>query len=457
MNKNNNEIIEGKFSGVFFKYLITSILGMLGSALYVLGDTMIVGRLLGSDGLAALNISIPIINVYTGLGLLFGVGGATLMSIDKGKNKTEYLNSYFTKSSMLSILFGSVIMIFSFFFINEFVSFLGGNGDIFSMSKNYLSKLMLFSIPFVLNISLTVFIRNDNGPKLAMTAMLTSSILNVILDYVFIKYFNMGLTGAALATGIAPIVSIIILSIHFIRKNNTLKIELFKEESMFIYKEIFKMGFPSFIIELSSGIVIFAFNIVILKINGNFGVAAYTIIANLSLIVTAILNGISQGLQPIISINFGANNNKRVNKTLRYGIITSLVIGSIFTLITFLIPNQLISLFSSEKGEFLEFANKGLKLYFIAFIILGINLTITAYLQSIKKSTNALIVSLLRGLIFNIIFLLILSNLIGIKGVWLTLVTSELTTLIVSIISFKDLSIPIISLFKKDKIIEEVK
>ena len=206
---NQSDLLKGDIRRVFLKYLIPSVGGMMGISLYVLGDTMLIGRGLGSQGLAALNISIPLINVLNGLGLLFGIGGATFLSRSRGQNKTHQVNDIFTKSVIMAVLAGIVLTLVRVFFLDDLCYFLGASPDTFQMSRDYLGVLLAFSIPFVLNSALTVLVRNDGDPRLAMWAMLTGSIVNVILDYIFIFEFKWGMWGGALATVISPILSLV--------------------------------------------------------------------------------------------------------------------------------------------------------------------------------------------------------------------------------------------------------
>lgn len=221
--KERSDLLDGNIKKTFLKYLIPSVGGMLGISLYILGDTMIVGRGLGSVGLAALNVSIPINNVFNGMGLLFGIGGATALSIDKGRKDEKGLNDIFSKSMIMAFIVGVILTLIRILFLDEFAHVLGASDATIVMVKDYLGVMMSFSIAFLLNVCLTVFVRNDGAPKLAMIAMLTGSILNVILDYVFVFKFKWGIGGAAFATGLAPIIGLIILSSHFIKKNNKIK------------------------------------------------------------------------------------------------------------------------------------------------------------------------------------------------------------------------------------------
>lgn len=435
MNK-EVDLLNGDIRKIFFKYLIPSVGGMLGISLYVLGDTMIVGRALGGQGLAALNISIPIINVLNGLGLLFGIGGSTALSVNRGQNKHEKVNDIFTKSIGLSIFFGILFTIFRIFFLDEFVLFLGASSDTFQMSKDYLGVLMFFSVPFILNSALTVFVRNDGAPRLAMIAMLSGSIVNVILDYVFIVIFKWGMWGGALATGFSPVLGLIVLSRHFIMKKNQLKLVKAKIE-LKTFKRIFSNGASSFVVEISAGIVIFAFNQSILKLAGDIGVSAYSVIANLSLIFAAVFIGVGQALQPIVSYNYGAGKLDRVYESVRFSIYVSMGLGILFYGIGLFFPENLVSIFIKDSGEIMEVAVRGIRLYFLSFIFMGVNIAMTSYIQSKEQARASLTISLTRGLFLVIFGLMILPRFFGMDGVWLTLPLVELITFIFSMLYFK--------------------
>lgn len=429
------QLLEGDMRKTFLKYLIPSVGGMLGVSLYVLGDTMIIGRGIGSVGLAALNISIPIINVFHGLGLLFGMGASTAISISRGRGDERQVNNIFTISMLLSLLVGILFVIIRVFLLDEFSLLLGASKDTFKMSTGYLGVLMTFSPIFLLNYTLNVLVRNDGNPNLSMYGMLTGSIVNVILDYIFIFIFGWGMPGAALATCISPMLGLMILSFHFILKKNKMKFTRIKP-SFNILKRITSNGFASFVIEVSAGVVIFVFNRVIIDITGDIGVSAYSIIANLSLIATAIFTGVGQAIQPIVSVNFGAKKIDRVYEAGKLAIYTSLFIGIVFYLIGLLFPEFLVSIFSKGDRELLDITVKGIRIYFLSFIFMGVNIAITSYLQSKEYGKASMLMSLSRGFIFIVILLLVLPKIFGITGVWMTMPLAELITIILSFILY---------------------
>ncbi len=436
MSKEEKNLLEGDIKKTFFRYLLPAVGGMLGTSLYVLGDTMVVGRGLGSQGLAALNIAIPINNVFNGMGLLFGIGGATALAINRGRGDEEAVNDIFSKSMIMAVMVGIILTLVRVFFLEDFAKILGASDNTLPMVQDYLGILMIFSTAFLVNVSLTVFVRNDGAPGLAMAGMLTGSIMNVILDYIFVFIFGWGMKGVGLATGLAPVIGLLILSSHFIRRKNKLEfiIPTFDFETI---RRILTNGGSSFIVELSAGIVIFAFNLVLFDLKGDLAISAYSIIANLSLIFAAIFTGLGQAVQPIVSYNFGAKEMDRVYETVRFAIYTSLGMGVIFYGLGLFLPEFLVSLFIKAEAELLAITVRGIRLYFLAFILMGFNIVLTSFIQSKEDGRASFTISLLRGFILVIIILLILPKIIGIDGVWLALPLAELLTSIFSFFYFK--------------------
>lgn len=432
--KGNQDLIKGNIKKIFLNYLLASVGGMLGISLYVLGDTLLVGRGLGSNGLTALNVSIPIMNVFSGVGLLFGVGGATIMSILRGEGREEETSEIFSLAFILAALSGGIISILGLVYLERFSIFMGASqGIVLNMSKEYLVPLFLASMFFVVNTLLTVFVRNDNGPRLAMTAMLVSSISNVILDYVFLFIFDWGIRGIGIATALSPIISLCILSSHFIRRKNSISLVKIGFQSR-VLRRIVANGIPSFVIETMAGAVIFIFNRAILTIEGDLGVAAYSIVANLSLFCAAVFNGIGQGIQPIISINYGAKKFQRVYDTVKLAVYTSLAVGIAFFLMGLIFPKQLASIFiKGENPQLLSMSMRGIRLYFISFILMGLNTVLISFLQSKEYARESISISLGRGSVFILIGIIILPKLFGIDGVWLTIPLAEAMTLVYSI------------------------
>lgn len=420
----------------FVKYSSLNVLGMIGLSCYILADTFFVSKGLGTNGLTALNLAIPIYSFIHGSGLMIGMGGGTKYSIQKSQGKDKVANSIFSHVVAIAAVFAAVFVLIGLFFSGNIVTLLGADETVYQMTKTYLQVILLFAPAFLMNNVLLCFVRNDGAPQLSMTAMITGSLSNIILDYVFIFPCQMGIFGAVFATGLAPIISMLILSSHFIKKKNQFHwIKCRLERRM--AASICSSGIPSLITELSSGIVIIVFNSIILGLEGNVGVAAYGVIANLSLVIIAIYTGIAQGIQPIMSRNYGVGNHRNIQLILWYALITMLILSVIVYMGVFLGAEQITAIFNSERNELLQtIAVEGLKLYFIACPFAGFNIIISIYFTSTEYPIPANIISILRGFFVIIPMAFLLSSIAQITGVWCAFPATELLVTIVGVIFF---------------------
>lgn len=410
----------------FVKYSSLNVLGMIGLSCYILADTFFVSKGLGTNGLTALNLAIPIYSFIHGSGLMIGIGGGTKYSIRKSQNDKEAANRTFTNAVILALGFAIAFLVIGFFFSETIVQMLGADEAVFQMSKTYIQVIFLFAPMFIMNNVLLCFVRNDGAPQLSMIAMLVGSLSNIVLDYIFIFPFKMGIFGAVLATGLAPVISMFVLSPFFFKKKNYFHLKKCKI-SIKLTKSIFSSGLPSLITEVSSGIVIIVFNIIILRLQGNVGVAAYGVIANLSLVIMAIYTGVAQGIQPIISSNYGAGNRANVQAILRYAMTTVLVISGIVYLFVFFSASQIANIFNSEHNTVLQsIAVTGLKYYFTACLFAGFNIIMSVYFTSTEHALPAHIISILRGFVIIIPMAFLLSAIGGMIGIWCAFPITEL-------------------------------
>mgnify|MGYP000588661868 FL=1 len=212
--------------GLFFHYLIPSIMGTMVTSIYVLADTIIIGKGLGSVAMAALNIALPIYNVFFGLGLLFGVGGSVLMSIFRGRGEKEKADAYFTASFLLNILVWLLLLVVSVVFMEDIAWLLGGTEETMPYIMDYIPYIIWGMGAYFLSAFLQTFVRNDGAPKLAMNGVIVGGITNIVLDYVFVFPMKMGMAGAAIATVMGSYLTVGILLIHFFTKKNQLKFNL---------------------------------------------------------------------------------------------------------------------------------------------------------------------------------------------------------------------------------------
>ncbi len=417
----------------FGRYASLNVLGMIGLSCYILADTFFVARGLGSSGLAALNIAIPVFSLIHGTGLMLGIGGATGYSISKSQGNQNKGDRFFSHTVILGSLFAVLYMVIGFLFSGQISFVLGADGDTFEMCRTYLRVLLLFSPFFIFNNIFISFVRNDGYPQRAMTAMLCGSFANIIMDYIFIFPFKMGIAGAVLATGVSPVISLIIIFPLALKKK--IRFHLVKiKMSAKMCLNILGSGIPSLITELSSGIVIMIFNIIILGIEGNDGVAAYGVVANISLVVIAIYTGISQGVQPLFSRYYGLGNNETVKRLLKYSVTSVAVISFIVYSVIFVCSDFIAGIFNSEGNQTLQaIAVLGLKLYFLGCVFAGINIVLSVYFTSINDPKPAWVISLMRGFFVIIPLAFIMSAIWGMKGLWLVFPAAELIVCVVGV------------------------
>ncbi len=418
----------------FTKYVSLNILGMIGLSCYILADTFFVSKALGSTGVAALNFSISIYSVIHGTGLMIGIGGATRYGILRSQKRDKRGNEIFSTSIKLGVIIGLLFTVIGVFSSESLAVTLGADDNTLPLTQTYLLTILSFAPFFIMNNILIAFVRNDNNPRLSMVAMLTGSFSNIILDYIFMFPLKMGMFGAAFATGLAPIISILVLSIHFTKGRNSLSFIKGKMKLSSAF-DVFRLGLSSFISEVSSAVVLITFNLVILKLAGNLGVASYGIVANIALVGISIFTGIAQGIQPLISNWYGRKDLAQVKKVMKYALITSGVIALIIYLAVFIKADSIVGTFNSEENlEILHIARAGLRIYFIGFFFAGINIIMTIYLSATERAKDAFVISMARGLVIIVPLVLILSSIIKMTGVWLSFVITELVVTIMTFI-----------------------
>lgn len=410
---------------LYFKYVSLNVLGMAALSCYILADTFFVSRGLGADGLTALNLAIPVYNLVNGTGLMLGVGGGAKYAVSKSRGDSNAQNKVFTNTLFLAAVFSAVFLAAGIFFSKSITAALGADSAVFNMTNTYLKVILLFSPAFILNNIFVAFIRNDGDPKLSMAGMITGSLSNVLLDYIFIFPLDMGIFGAVFATGLSPVISMCVLSMHKIKRKNDFHI-VKTPPAPKLGGNICALGIPSLVSELSSGIVIIVFNTIILNIAGNTGVAAYGVVTNMSLVVIAVYTGAAQGMQPLVSEAHGRGDGKSELKFFKYAVITVFVICAVIYPVVFFFSEQIASVFNSENNARLQqIAAQGLKLYFTGALFAGFNIVAAMFFTARETPLPAHIISILRGLVLIVPAAFILAQLFGITGVWLSFTASE--------------------------------
>lgn len=420
----------------FAGYVSLNVLGMLGLSCYILADTFFVSLGLGTDGLAALNLAVPVYSFIHGSGLMLGMGGASSYAIFRGAGNERAAGGVFTDTLYAAAVFAAVFVLAGAAFSRPITAALGADDAVFAMTETYLRVILLFAPAFILNNVVLCFVRNDGAPKLAMAAMLAGSLSNIFLDWLFMFPFGMGIFGAVFATGLAPLISLAVLSAHFFRRRNGFR-PVRKSPDLRAVGRNLSLGFPSLVTEASSGIVMIAFNAILLRLEGNIGVAAYGIIANISLVVLSLYTGIAQGIQPIVGRARGAGDSRTAGQVFRMALLLMLAVSAAVYLVVFFCAGPVSDIFNPAGDAHLTaIAIPGLRLYFIATPFAGFNIIASMFFTASGRPLPAHIVSLLRGFIVILPAAFLLSALGGITGVWLAFPATEALVALVCVVLF---------------------
>lgn len=418
---------------LFTKYVSQNIFGMIGMSAYILADTFFISLAEGANGIAALNLVLPIYSLIFAIGNMIAVGSATRFNIARAREDQD-ARLYFSNAVIFAILIGIIFILLGLLVPDKLLALLGGDAKIIAVGTSYTRIFMMFAPFFMLNYIFNAFIRNDGAPSLAMMATLLSSLFNIVFDYVLMFPLGLGMAGAALATAFSPIVGIIICSLHFKSKKNTITFKLALPSVTRLVRSC-QLGVSAFVGEIASGVTTMVFNFLILAISGNIGVAAYGIVANTALVATSMFNGLSQGAQPLFSNFYGKSEKASVSRVLKLSIITGLTLAILAVLITQLFAEPIVQVFNSENNlEMATYANIGLKVYFVGYLFAGFNIVGTGYLSATENARWAFVTSILRGVVAIIICAIVLSRLFGMMGVWLAFPVAEAITTVVMIV-----------------------
>ena len=422
-------VMKNKDLALFAKYTSLNVIGMIGMSVYILAHTFFIANGVGANGVTALNLALPIFNLVNGTGLMLAMGGATKYNVCKSRGDSHGMDSAFVNTMYAAAFFSAVYMLCGALFSVKIASALGANSEVLQSTAIYLKVIMLFSPAFICNNIAISFVRNDGAPALSTAAMTVGSLSNIVMDYIFVYPLAMGIFGAVLATGFSPCISMLILSSHKIRGKNGFHFRRMAP-SFKVIGNVAALGVPSLITELSVGIVILVFNMIILRLAGNIGVAAYGVISNMSLVVVSVYTGVAQGMQPLSSRAHGEGNFKAARKFFKYACVTAVIYPLLACF-----ANPITSVFNSENNATLQqIAVQGLRLYYIATPFLGFNVVLTVFLTSVENPRPAQALSILRGIAVIVPVAFALSAAFGMAGVWCSFPASEFICAVFGII-----------------------
>ncbi|WP_305870189.1 HP1184 family multidrug efflux MATE transporter [Helicobacter pylori] len=406
---------------LFFYYFIPLAFSMISLSTYSMIDGMFVGKKLGKEAIAAVNIAWPIFPGLIAYELLFGFGAASIVGYFLGQNKTHRARLVFSSVFYFVALSAFVLSMALLPFSETIARFFGSNDALLSMSKRYIEIILMGAVFMVLHPLADVFVVNDKRPILAMVAMLIGSLANIFFNYLFIFVLEVGVQGSAIATVIGHAIGVLVLMQHFWFKKGQLY--FIKRFSLSSVISSAKSGVPQSTAEFSASIMILLFNTAIMHTAGERFVSMYGIVMYNAIIFFTTLFAISQGIQPIASFSYGARNLGRVKEVFVFGLKAAFCIGIVFYGAYYFLDEFLIKLYlqpSEQDPLFMQETKRAMNIYYVGYVFLGMNLLCAVFFQSIQRTKSSFIITLSHTLGFMVILLPILSHFYGINGVWVT-------------------------------------
>ncbi|PIC73437.1 MATE family efflux transporter [Sporosarcina sp. P17b] len=409
---------------IFLRYLIPSTVGMLLMAINIVADGIMVGNRLGAEALAGVGISAPVYTIFFAISLWIGIGAATKYSIAMGAKDTQRARSIFTHAIISIFLFTIVLGLTAFIFRDPLAYALGANATTFPYVSQYLFVILLFGFIFTVENTFSIFVRNDGAPNLSMAGLIVTSVVNIILNYVFLFILDYGVAGAASATIIASFLGMLVLVTHFFRQTNNLKLIRLKFNKK-LFLAILFIGFPSFLSELGISFFTITHNIAFERMAGTEGVAAFSILNYVHSVMLMLFLGMGGAIQPLISYYRGSGNRERMKETVKKATLTVVIAGAVFFLVGQFAAGPIVSIFGDFPQAVRDLATTGINLFFIAYLFTGTNFVMMTYYQSVGNVRMATWITASREIIIMLIFLMILPRFFGLNGIWLSIPASE--------------------------------
>lgn len=432
LSREERELREGKIGKLFRKFAIPGVIGLLFLGIQAIIDGVILGNFVGANALASVSLVLPCYSFMAAIAIVMGVGCQTLVSIRLGEMNRQGANNALVSALLFILGFSFFTGFLIWVSAPQIAWLLGANEVLLPGAVSYMRALSPFFPVVVVLFYCDYVLKALGNPLYSMGVMVTTVVLNVVLDMLFIVTFGMGTFGAGIATGLA-FSGGLLLSFPLVWRERQ-KVDIRKGKfSWKLVRQMFYNGSSEGMAELSSGISILLFNITMMRYLGESGVAAFTALEYILFICITIFLGISDGVIPIVSYNYGAGNHRRIRRVLSLAALTNLTLGGILFVGLLLFGEQIVGLFfRSGETEVIRIASQGTAIYAFAFLFNGLNILASSYFTAMANARVSIIISLLRGLILVAPAILFLPMLIGIEGVWLAVPLAEFLTLLVS-------------------------
>jgi putative MATE family efflux protein len=431
MNMMNTELIQNNKVKSILQFSIPSIIAMVLTSLITVADGFFIGNFVGEEGLAAVNLGLPIVYLFLAVGLMVSVGGVAIAGMALGGGDTQRSNNVFNQTMITSVFATVFLSIIISFCLEPMVRFLNAEGHAAQHFLDYY-RIMLIELPVMVIIaSFGMFIRAEGEPQFFMQVNILNVLLNILLNYVLVQIFGWGVKGIAFASLVSAFVALIMVLYFFIKKSKVFTLGRFLFSGK-VLKDTLLNGSSEFIGEMSLCISMFAYNVVILKNIGLDGVTAFAVAGYIAYIFSMIVIGFGQGASPLMSFAFGADEKLLARDLRKITNIFVLGAGTVFFLFVVIASSWYSKIFVKSETVH-QMIQSGIPIFALSFLFTGINVITSFYFTSIGKAKESAIISSARGFVILLICIIMLPPILGMFGVWLAAPVTELATTILSL------------------------
>ncbi len=417
----------------FFHYVIPSASAMVLFSSYTIIDGIFVAKGVSDLALAAVNISLPFINILSGVAILLAMGTSTLCAFSMGKGDHEKAEKIFTQTVAVIVVLSAAITLAVCLGAKPLAYLLGAGPLTIGYASQYLHVVCLFSVCFILSYCLEVMVKVDGRPQLAVIGVGISFVVHIGLDYVFIFLLGMEVLGSALATGIAQLASLVFFLSYFLSGRSNLRFRRFRLH-LGDLRTIIPLGVADCSIEFMLGFLTLLYNHVILSTLGEESLPIYAVIAYISLLVSMVMQGIAQGMMPLVSLAVGHRDRDSARRFLRQCLLSVLVVGAAVELVCQLAPGALVSLLLEGDNVLFGGAVSALRQYALSYLLAGISIALAGYFAALGRGDASMLLSLGRGFVLLPAALLVINLVSGGQGIWMAALVGELLSFLLGLV-----------------------
>lgn len=428
-----SNILSQKFTTwTLLKFTAPTIIMMVFMSLYTMVDGVFVSNLIGENALSAVNMVYPIQSIIIAIAIMFATGGSAVIAKKMGEGNSQEAKRNFSLIIAVSIGIGIVVLMLGLLFIEPIITLLGATEALYNYCYDYLSILILFTPLAMLQMLFQFLFVTAGKPNYGLVATVAGGVANIVLDYVFMYSFGMGIAGAALATGIGYSIPAIFGLLYFaFNKTGVLCFTKFKFD-MKVLLQACMNGSSEMVTNLATAVTTFLFNIIMIRYLGENGVAAVTIVLYAQFLLTAVYLGFSSGVAPVFSYNYGEENTQELKKIFKISMLFITISSVVIFILSIVFTPNIVSIFVKEQSEVFPIAINGFLLFSIGYLFTGFNIFASAMFTAFSNGKISAIISFARTFIFIILGIIFLPKFMGVSGIWLAVPFAEIVTLVLS-------------------------